>query len=61
MEILQGDSLFSYLYLKQTKISVFFFFSLFSSTKSENRRVEWDVGGLVPVERGRWLGKGVRG
>jgi hypothetical protein len=41
MEISQGNSLCSYLYLKQAKVLCFTFtFSHFSSTKSENRRVE---------------------
>jgi hypothetical protein len=45
MEILQGNSLCSYLHLK-LKCHVFhFIFSLFSSTKLENRRVEQAVGG----------------
>jgi hypothetical protein len=39
MEILQGNSLYKYLYLKQTKISCFSF-SLFYSAKLENRREE---------------------
>jgi hypothetical protein len=61
MEISQGNSLCSYLYLKQAKMS----FSLFSSTKSENRRVEqvlW-VGreGWYPWEGGGSEGKGVGG
>jgi hypothetical protein len=37
MEISQGNSLCSYLYLKQAKVS---FFPLLSSTKSENRKAE---------------------
>jgi hypothetical protein len=42
MEISQGNSWYSYLYLKEAKMSVFSFylFSFFSSTKSENRRAE---------------------
>jgi hypothetical protein len=42
-EISLGNSLCSYLYVKTTKMSFFcvcFIFSLFSSTKSEKRRVE---------------------
>jgi hypothetical protein len=39
MEISQENSLCSYLYLKQNKMSCFLFY-FFSSTKSENRRVE---------------------
>jgi hypothetical protein len=41
MKISQRNSLCSYLYLKQAKMSCFrFIFSLFSSTKSENLRTE---------------------
>jgi hypothetical protein len=39
MEIPQGNSLHSHLYLKQTKMSTFSFY-LFSFTKLENRRAE---------------------
>jgi chloramphenicol O-acetyltransferase len=39
MEIPQVNSLYSYLYLKETKMSCFSFY-LFSSTKSINRRTE---------------------
>jgi hypothetical protein len=39
MEIPQGNSMYNYLYLKQTKMSCFSFY-LFSSVKSENRKVE---------------------
>jgi hypothetical protein len=63
MEISQENSPCSYLYLKQAKMSSFFFFSFFSSTKSENRRA-----GQVPPRgwagtsgKSRWWGKGVRG
>jgi chloramphenicol O-acetyltransferase len=51
IEISQGDSLCSYLYLKQAKMS-FFSFSVFSSTKSENMRTEQvlpEDGGVVSV------------
>jgi hypothetical protein len=64
MGITQGNSLCSYLYLKQTKMSYFFLFpfSLFSSRKLEKRRAERvlprESGRLVPVG-GRWWGKGV--
>jgi hypothetical protein len=58
MVISQGNSLCSYVYLKQTKVS--FFFSFFSSAKLKNRRQNgscpregWPVGG------GKWQGKGV--
>jgi hypothetical protein len=42
MEKTRGNSLCSYLYLKQAKVSYFsfFIFSLFSSTKLENKRAE---------------------
>jgi uncharacterized membrane protein YbjE (DUF340 family) len=48
MEVLQGNSLCSYLNLKQANVSCFLFclFS-FSSIKLENRRAE-QAGGLVP-------------
>jgi hypothetical protein len=49
MEITQGNSLCSYLYLKQAKMSFFF---LFSSTKSENKKVNRSCGAggrMVPV------------
>jgi hypothetical protein len=54
MEISQGNSLYSYLYLKLDKNVMFFFLSFifFSSTKTENRRVE-QVEGLAPVGGGR--------
>jgi hypothetical protein len=50
MEISQGNFQCSYLYLKQAKMSWFFFFifSVFSSIKSENRRQKRSWGG-VPV------------
>jgi hypothetical protein len=37
MEIPQGNSLCSYLYLKQTKISWFFFLSFFKIREQEGR------------------------
>jgi hypothetical protein len=41
METTQGISLYSYLYLKVAKMSCFLIiFYVFSSTKSENKRVE---------------------
>jgi hypothetical protein len=42
METTQGVSLYSYLYLRlaDTKIVVFLFFYIFSSTKLKNKRVE---------------------
>jgi hypothetical protein len=55
MEMSQGNTLCSYLYLKQAKMSFFLFF-FFPATKSENRRVEqvlWGRGKrLVPVGGG---------
>jgi hypothetical protein len=65
MEISQGTSLCSYLYLKLAKMSCFSFY-LFSSTKSGNRKAEQVLsgkwGGLVvvfaPVKVGRWQRKG---
>jgi hypothetical protein len=57
MEISQGISLCSYLYLK-LKCHVFcFVFSLFSSTKLENRRLEQ----VLPRGEGwhQWEGGGV--
>jgi hypothetical protein len=57
MEIAQGNSLCSYLYQKQAKMS------FFSSIKSETRREEQVLWGgeLIPVGGERWWGKGVRG
>jgi hypothetical protein len=56
----QGNSLFSYLYLKLAKhhVSCFIFY-VFSSTKSENRRCSrrWVGTGV----RAKVVGKGVRG
>jgi hypothetical protein len=49
MEISQGNFQCSYLYLKQAKMSWFFFFifSVFSSIKSENRMLNrFCLGGL---------------
>jgi hypothetical protein len=57
MEISKGNTLCSYLYLKQAKISFFY------STKLENRRAEHVLGAggaLVPI-RGETGGKGVGG
>jgi hypothetical protein len=65
MKISQGNSLCSYLYLKQAKMSCFcFIFSLFSSIKSENRRAEQVLpqrGRLAPVGGERRWGKEVGG
>jgi hypothetical protein len=56
MEMSQRNSLYSYLYLKQAKMSFFLFFS---STKSENNRVEqFRERRLVSVRR-EVAGKGV--
>jgi hypothetical protein len=66
METIEGNSICSYLYLKLPKHHVScLFFNVFSSTKSENRRVEqvlWGGGEwLAPVGAGRWQGKGIGG
>jgi hypothetical protein len=54
MEMPQGNSLYSY--LKQTKMS------FFSFTKSENKRAEQVLSGvLVPVRRERKSGQDVGG
>jgi hypothetical protein len=62
MEISQGNFLYSYLYLRQTKMSYFSFY-LFSSVKLENRRVEHVLPRrrVVPSGRGDVVEKGVRG
>jgi hypothetical protein len=59
MEIPQTNSLYCYLYLKETKMSCFPFY-LFSSAKSENRREEQVLQGWVMalMEEGMWQGKG---
>jgi hypothetical protein len=60
MEISQGNSLCVYLYVK-LKCHVFhFIFSLFSFTKSENRRAEQALPRGVPGNsgRGRYWGRG---
>jgi hypothetical protein len=66
IEISQENSLHSYLYLKHAKLCIF---SLFSSTKSENKRAEWVlaeagperwVGGVGTCGRGKVAGKGDR-
>jgi hypothetical protein len=55
MEISEGNSLCSYLYLKQAKTSFFLFFSfLFSYTKSEKKRAE-----QLLQRGGKWREKGV--
>jgi hypothetical protein len=53
MEITQGISLYSYLYLKPAKMPCFSYFMFFTSTKSENRRAEQVLHRGVKVE-GRW-------
>jgi hypothetical protein len=62
MELSQGNSMCSYFYLK-LKCHVFhFIFSLFASTKSENRKAEQVLpsgGGLAPVGGERCWGKEV--
>jgi hypothetical protein len=60
MKMSQGNSLYSYLYLKHVKMSCFSFY-LFSSTKSENRRVEQVLhwwGGVAPVGVESWWERG---
>jgi hypothetical protein len=64
MEISQGNTLCSYLYLKLKCHAFHFLFSLFSSTKSENKKVEQSLpreGGLAPVREGRCWGNRVGG
>jgi hypothetical protein len=52
MELSQGNSLHSYLYLKQATMSFFSSF-FFSSTKSENSRTEKILSGVMePVGSG---------
>jgi hypothetical protein len=63
MKLSQGNSLCTYLYLKQVKMSLFSLF-LFSSIKSGNRRTEQilqGLGGLAPVGGDRCQGKRVGG
>jgi hypothetical protein len=59
METTQGNSLCSYLYLKLAKMSCFSFY-LFSSAKSENRRLNRSCseGRVASVGGSRWRGKG---
>jgi hypothetical protein len=57
MEISQANSLGSYLYLKQAKISffsVFFFLLQNQRIGGQNRPCGAGGGGLVPVGGGRW-------
>jgi hypothetical protein len=67
MEMSHGNSLDSYFYLKQAKMSFFSFsfFLQFSSTKLENRRLEqvmpWNGLVLVSMGGGRWQGEDVGG
>jgi hypothetical protein len=66
MKTSQRNYLYSYIYLKLAKMSCFFFLSFifFSSTKSEDMRAEQVLPRGVRVgtsERGRCLGKRVRG
>jgi hypothetical protein len=62
MEISQVNSLVDILISNYQKCYIYFF--LFSSTKSENRRVEqvlpWGSEQLVPMGWGKVVGKGVR-
>jgi hypothetical protein len=63
MEISQGNSLYSYLYLKQAKMSfvLFFIFSLFfyKIREQEGGTSPAQRDGIVPVGRGRCWGKRV--
>jgi hypothetical protein len=54
MEMSQGNSLYSY--LKQTKISVFYFY-FFTKIKNRRKKQFLSGGGLVPVA-GEDVGKG---
>jgi hypothetical protein len=62
MELSHGNSLCSYLYLKQAKLSfLLLFYFLFSSTKLENRKAEQILSGVAGGgvgtsgrERGGW-------
>jgi hypothetical protein len=59
MKISQGNSFYSYLYPNKQK----YYFFLFSSTKSENRRAEQACRGRGRAgisRRGKVVGKGVR-
>jgi hypothetical protein len=59
-EISQGNPLCSYLYLKQAKMSFFFFLSFFfyKITERGAKQVLWDVG-VPPVGGGMFWGKGI--
>jgi hypothetical protein len=59
METPQGNSLYSYLYLKQTKLP----FYLFSSAKENRKAEEFLHRGEIwyPVGEGKWSGKGIGG
>jgi hypothetical protein len=64
MEITQGTSLCSYLYLKLAKMSCFSFY-LFAFLLCKIREQEGGTGpaqreGLAPVAVGKWWGKAVR-
>jgi hypothetical protein len=63
LEISKGNSLCSYLYLKQAKMSYFSFYLFsFFSTQLENRRAEQVLpsGGGLALVGGEVLGKGGR-
>jgi hypothetical protein len=45
LEATLGISLYSYSYLKLAKLAMFFFLYVFSSTKSENKRMDWVLSG----------------
>jgi hypothetical protein len=62
MEISQGNSLCSYLYLKQAKMSCFLFSFLFYKIGVQDGRTSPAWGGRVGTNgRGRCQGKGVGG
>jgi hypothetical protein len=54
MKMPQQNSLCSYLYLKEAKVSFFSFF-FYKIREQEGRTGPVGGGGFVPVGRGRWL------
>jgi hypothetical protein len=60
MEIPQGNSLYSYFYLKQTKMSCLSF-SLFCKIEQEGATGPAQGEQVAPVGTGRWQRKGVGG
>jgi hypothetical protein len=58
MEIIQGNSMYNYIYLRQTKV-LGFSFSLFCKIEEqEGRTGPSRGGGLIPVGGERWQEKG---